>query len=153
MLIIYYNCVIYFSVVVFVIITILYRECVKNKNNLRILLYTSLSPSLPTLAVVVLPREYNHWMREREGQREREREIMCMCAYVPMCKRERESERKGEKSKWCWGGEPSLKNDRTDTADNHAVDIVADQSMSSETPEPSTLLGSKSVFAVRNSRL
>jgi len=48
----------------------------------------------------------------------------------------------GEK-KQGWSGGPSLKNDRTDTADNHAVDIVADQSMSSETPEPSTLLRGK----------
>lgn len=50
-----------------------------------------------------------------------------------------------------WGEEPSFKNDRTDTADNHAVDIVADQSMSSETPEPSMLLGGKA--HIRSKRL
>lgn len=37
------------------------------------------------------------------------------------------------------GNEESSRNDSTETADNHAVDIVANQSMSSETPETSTL--------------
>lgn len=135
MLIIYYYCVIYFSVVVFVIITILYREYVKNKNNLRILHYISLSLDIGR------SRFDSNTITGGEKERERDnaRALVCVCMHV----RARESERKGEKSKWRWGGEPSLKNDRTDTADNHAVDIVADQSMSSETPEPSTLLGSK----------
>lgn len=134
MLIIYYNCVIYFSVGVFVIITILYREYVKNKNNLRILLCISLSFS-PDIG-----RSRFASGIQSLDERERQRQYVRVCTYVQA----REGARgKDEKSKWRWGGEPSLKNDRTDTADNHAVDIVADQSMSSETPEPSTLLGSK----------